>query len=101
MSDVISDDYFRFGHKCSKKILSSLGIIEYGKSRIDGNIIIEIDNENTLVKLKTYFKLLELNEIIPSVITYIKIIDFSTDKWKEFEFKQKFRKEKLTKLNNL
>jgi hypothetical protein len=108
-----SEDFFRFGDKYTNRLLKYIGVSYIDQSRIDGSSIFKIDRSNykLINELESYFKLdliTVLEDHFPimpqqfcnkkSNETYLMVIDFSGEKWRNFRIKET-RKEKLKKIN--
>ena len=113
---ICSDNFFRFGDEYTPKILKSLNIEIYERSKIDGSILLDLDSKNYLQKswLDMFFNY-ERCQIIddhipaysgkyiepfftPNGNKYIfKIVDFSNDGWRNWL--KIIRKKKINILN--
>lgn len=107
-----SNDFFRFGQKITPKILKQLGISNFEESRTDAGYIIKIMIDIKVIHdLMSYFSLYLIsksledempitpNHFLPEKnYVHIKIIDFSSDKWKNVFYLKELRKQKLNKI---
>lgn len=105
---ICSDNFFRFGREVAEKVfkMNNINKNDIHASRIDGEYIVRVGDDLILYsKLCIYFNLSRIGDVelmISNNINgweFLKIVDFSSDKWKDIYYLKRNRKLKLKQIN--